>query len=71
MPIFEYRCQDCGTTFEKITSASAADVTCKNCESRRVEKLLSVFAVARPSTAPSESGPCGACGSPRRGMCQE
>ncbi len=73
MPIFEYRCRDCGTTFEKIQGSSAADVTCKNCESQKVERLLSVFAVSGSSrsAAVAESGPCGACGAPQRGMCQE
>lgn len=71
MPIFEYRCHACGTKFEKILSSAAAPATCKKCGSPRVEKLLSVFAVAGESrsTASSEPGPCGVCGAPRRGMC--
>ena len=73
MPIFEYRCQDCGTQFEKISYASGVKILCKNCSSSRVEKLLSVFAVSGTSREglPAESGPCGACGAPRRGMCGE
>jgi putative FmdB family regulatory protein len=73
MPIFEYRCRDCGTKFERIVPSAGAAVTCKNCESARVDKLLSVFAVARGahSAAPFEPGPCGACGAARRGMCGE
>ena len=71
MPIFEYQCPDCGTKFEKIVGSGTATVACKNCGSPHVEKLLSVFAVsgaARP-IAPSEAGPCGACGAGQRGMC--
>lgn len=72
MPIFEYRCRDCGTKFEKIVPSSSAAVICKNCESPEVQMLLSVFAVGgeRASSAPGP-GPCGACGAPRRGMCGE
>jgi len=72
MPIFEFECRECGTRFEKIvSSASSSQVTCKNCASAQVAKLLSVFAVSGPSPkASSEPGPC-ACGAPRRGMCQE
>jgi putative FmdB family regulatory protein len=72
MPIFEYRCRDCGMKFEKIVASSTAAVTCKNCESPEVQMLLSVFAVgsARASGSP-DPGPCGACGAPRRGMCGE
>ena len=73
MPIFEYRCQACGTKFEKILTSPSAEAACKACGSRRVEKLLSVFAVAGASTRASslEPGPCSACGAPRRGMCGE
>ncbi len=73
MPIFEYKCRECGTKFEKIVAAANSEVLCTNCESTQVEQLLSVFAVAGSSraTANSEAGPCGACGAPRRGMCRE
>jgi putative FmdB family regulatory protein len=73
MPLFEYKCRDCGETFEKIVATSTAPVVCKHCASPQVEKLLSVFAVAGASRsqAPAEPGPCGACGAPRRGMCGE
>jgi putative FmdB family regulatory protein len=71
MPIFEYKCQDCGTKFEKIVSSSASEVVCKACDSPRVEKLLSVFAVVEPSrsTAPAADDPCATCGARERGMC--
>jgi putative FmdB family regulatory protein len=73
MPIFEYQCRDCGAKFEKIVPSPSAAATCKICESRNVEKLLSVFAVAGSSlkTTGQEPGPCGACGASRRGMCGE
>lgn len=73
MPIFEYQCRECGAKFERIVGSSAADVTCKQCASANVHQLLSVFAVAGSSVAVSsvEPGPCGACGAPRRGMCEE
>jgi putative FmdB family regulatory protein len=72
MPIFEYQCRDCGTKFEKIVSSATNHVTCKKCDSGKVEKMLSIFAVSGSSAkyASSEPGPCG-CGAPRRGMCQE
>ena len=73
MPIFEYECRECGAKFERIVGPSAAKVACKQCASADVHQLLSVFAVAGPSTAATsaEPGPCGACGAPRRGMCGE
>jgi putative FmdB family regulatory protein len=71
MPIFEYQCRTCGAKFEKIVSASSDPVTCRQCASPRVDKLLSSFAVAGSGRAASdEAGPC-PCGAPRRGMCGE
>lgn len=72
MPIFEYKCRDCGNKFEHLSSARQSRVTCKRCSSPRVDRQLSVFAVASSSEAgkSSESGPC-PCGAPRRGMCGE
>ena len=73
MPIFEYKCQDCGTQFEKIVTSSSSNVVCRKCESPKVEKLLSIFAVATGShsAASFEDGPCRTCGARERGMCGE
>jgi len=73
MPIFEYKCRDCGAKFERLVNTSTGQVVCKACTSPRVDKQLSVFAVAGASrfAASPEPGPCGACGAPRRGMCGE
>jgi len=72
MPIFEYRCRECGAQFEKIVRSAAESVVCESCQSRKVEQLLSVFAVSASSsstaTTVAEAGPC-PCGAPRRGMC--
>jgi putative FmdB family regulatory protein len=70
MPIFEYECRECGTKFEALVSSSAQEVACKHCASKRVEQLLSVFAVSGDSAVSAEPGPC-PCGAPRRGMCGE
>ena len=73
MPIYEYRCEHCGSQFEELTSsAGAAQVRCRQCNGRRVTRLLSAFAVGGNGPAavqPAEAGPCGACGAPQRGMC--
>jgi putative FmdB family regulatory protein len=71
MPIFEYKCQDCGAQFEKIITSSSSGVLCGKCESPNVEKLISVFAVAKGSnsTASFDDGPCRTCGARERGMC--
>jgi len=68
MPLFEYRCGSCGKSFERIVLGQTT-VVCPECESRKVTKLLSVFAVSsgNGSSRASEvaqSG-CGSCGDPR------
>ncbi len=72
MPIFEYKCRDCGAQFEKIMTSSSGNVLCGKCESPNVQRLLSVFAVAKSShsAAASDAGPCQTCGARERGMCQ-
>jgi len=71
MPIYEYTCRSCGAKFEKIVSSRGVEVACQQCGSSSVERLLSVFSVARSSqpAARSERGPCGTCGLAERGMC--
>ena len=72
MPIYEYRCLDCGSVFEKIVSMHTESMSCQKCQSERVEKLFSAFAVAHGSPSfDSSTGPCNTCGAPRQGMCRE
>jgi putative FmdB family regulatory protein len=74
MPIYEYHCDKCGTDFEHLTlsQSNGEDVACRRCGSARVSRLLSAFAVhgSAAESAPAEPGGCGACGAPRRGMCE-
>jgi putative FmdB family regulatory protein len=72
MPIFEYRCDDCGTRFEKLVrrSEDAATLVCPSCGDQRLTQQLSTFsahAASKPSATPmcASGGPCrtpGACG---------
>lgn len=45
MPIYDYLCSDCGTRFEAIVWRSE-QVTCGQCQSSRLERLPSRFAIA-------------------------
>jgi putative FmdB family regulatory protein len=51
---WEWRCQDCGSKFELLTSydKSLAEMVCTKCHSTNVRKLLSVF--AHPARSGSE-----------------
>lgn len=72
MPIFEYRCADCDSEFEKIVFKEPETVQCPTCRSVETRKLLSTFAVSAAGSRDldREVGPCH-CGAPRRGMCRE
>ena len=74
MPIYEYLCRDCGTAFEAIVANDQSEVHCRKCESQRLEKQFSTFAVAANGepkfSMDSTPGPCGSCGASQQGMCQ-
>ncbi|MBL8214654.1 MAG: zinc ribbon domain-containing protein [Bryobacterales bacterium] len=46
MPLYEYRCPECGARFEQLRRMTEADsgVVCPRCESQRVQRLFSTFA---------------------------
>jgi putative FmdB family regulatory protein len=46
MPIYEYRCQTCGKTYEQLRRMSDADrdLECPECRSKAVQRMMSTFA---------------------------
>lgn len=62
MPIFEYRCTDCGHDFEKLIYAST-EVQCPECDSKTVTKKLSLFGMSGVDNpfAGTSSANCGSC----------
>jgi putative FmdB family regulatory protein len=49
MPIYEYTCRTCGTTFEVLVRAGDIPA-CPSCASQDLEKLLSSAAIKSDST---------------------
>jgi len=43
MPIYEYKCNDCGNMFEVLTTSSteAGKIECSTCKSEKVTKVIS------------------------------
>lgn len=39
MPLFDFKCGDCGATVEKITSSSTTAVECPACGGKAVKQL--------------------------------
>jgi len=56
MPIFEYRCHDCGNLIEKIQRDPKPDVPCPKC-SGPAQRIVS-----RPSVSAPAQSSCGAPG---------
>lgn len=55
MPLYEYKCGQCGQVFEMLRRMSDADrdLICPRCQSDEIERLLSAFAQS------VRSGGCG------------
>ena len=73
MPIFDFRCSECDHVFDELVkSADATEaVQCSKCGSKKVERLVSVFAASGsrsegaggPRPGPARRGGCGpSCG---------
>lgn len=63
MPIFEYNCDNCQYTFDKLVMQQESTVTCPLCQGE-VKKLMSTFAVGA-----SDSGGSKVPSMPNRPMC--
>ncbi|WP_321473707.1 zinc ribbon domain-containing protein [uncultured Paludibaculum sp.] len=59
MPMYEYRCTECGHLYEQLRrmSDSDKDLVCPRCASRHVERQVSACAVGTGSS----SGKGGGC----------
>ena len=57
MPIYEYRCLDCGKRSSTLvlSAASAAALACRHCRGQRLERLMSRFAAPKSEEARLES----------------
>jgi putative FmdB family regulatory protein len=74
MPIFEYRCQDCGHQFERLVRRADDAVDCPTCGTARPGQLevqystFAAHATAAAAPAPQAGGcPAGMCRTP--GLC--
>ena len=60
MPLYEYRCRECGERFEKLArfSASASEIECPKCGARKVDKLISAFSTRMSGTTVASASDC-------------
>ncbi len=68
MPIYEYRCEECSSRFDVLTSFAERDraQVCPKCESTRTRVLVSTFAAIGGD---SEDGPADFGSMPSGGGC--
>jgi len=62
MPIFEFHCKQCRSDFKTLRRAEKlAEVTCPDCGTDRVARLLSVTASHSLEQAPESCGAANCC----------
>jgi putative FmdB family regulatory protein len=44
MPMYEYRCLDCGSEFEELVRSEDEQIECEDCDSENVQRKMSTFA---------------------------
>jgi putative FmdB family regulatory protein len=62
MPVYEYRCAECGEKFELFlrSATQKATLTCPKCGSSEVKKALSLFGVGGASgSSKTSAASCG------------
>lgn len=72
MPVFEYKCKDCGSKYDMFhkSSLNQEEVTCPKCGSTKNKKLFSAFATANSSEGDfSSSCASGNCSTDYSGGC--
>lgn len=72
MPIFEYRCTECGTKYEVFhkSKENKNEVVCPNCHSLKNKKLLSSFSPSMGGYSSSENSCAdGSCSNPYSDGC--
>lgn len=59
MPVYEYKCSDCNKKFEILhrTSTNVSDITCPECKSENVKKMVSTFASTNHNVSMSFTDP--------------
>ena len=65
MPVYEYKCKDCGTVSEYLVGVSSEqpEMICSDCGSEDLNRMISIISVN------TGAQPEGCCGGQARGEC--
>lgn len=71
MPIYEFKCKDCGKNFEALVIGSREDIDCPQCKGTSLERLMSAcaFKSGGSFTPATGSSGCSTCGSHNCSTC--
>ncbi len=67
MPLYNYKCNDCGAEIELLIGVGAQEdsLKCTNCQSENITKLLSLFGTSKAASSSNSSSrttcPTGTC----------
>jgi putative FmdB family regulatory protein len=64
MPIYEYKCGDCGDISEFLVFGKGEELFCKSCKSKNLAKLISAHNTTASNSDFGGNIPGGCCGSP-------
>jgi putative FmdB family regulatory protein len=67
MPIYEFKCKNCGEVFEELVLGKEDGISCHKCGSKKVEKLMSAVALKCEGAFRGSKG--SACASCKGGNC--
>ncbi len=68
MPIYEYRCKKCETEFEHLVLGRDSDISCPDCKTKKVERLMSACSFKSSGNYSPSTGSSG-CSSCSGGHC--
>ena len=70
MPIFEFCCDKCGREFEELVMSSSEKISCPECKSEDVKKLMSTASFKSSGNFSSSTGSsCSGCTSSNCSSC--
>ena len=70
MPIYEYHCNQCDHEFENLVFKVSEKVSCPECKSKKVQRMMSAFAFSVGGKFKSTaSSSCGSCSSSNCSSC--
>jgi putative FmdB family regulatory protein len=64
MPLYEYKCSDCGTCFDALRAMKEADapIACPKCGSENTRRMISLFSALGSEGVIAGAGTsCGSC----------